>query len=139
MSLRTSHSLPPVLKDKQGRKRRLVNLLEIKIKAGHEAVPEVQSHDLEKGGAEVKRQKNRSATNTRFRPGATGACEGQLWIFVGPQRIPDDDDPPEVHWVSAESLDAALRYLRQRFDDFIIREARLVAVIPLLSGSPWTN
>jgi hypothetical protein len=38
--------------------------------------------------------------------------------------------------VAAESLDAALRYMRHRFDDFTITEARLVGVIPLLSGAP---
>jgi hypothetical protein len=31
--------------------------------------------------------------------------------------------PPEIHWVAAESLDAALRYMRQRNDDFNITEA----------------
>ena len=81
-------------------------------------------------------QKKRSAENARFRPGTTGACEAQLWIFVGSQRILNDDHAPAVHWVAAESLDAALRYMRQRFDDFTVTEARFVSVIPLLSGSP---
>ena len=46
------------------------------------------------------------------------------------------DHAPEVHWVAAESLDAALRYMRQRNDDFTITETRFLGVFPLLSGSP---
>jgi hypothetical protein len=83
-----------------------------------------------------KIQKTRSAASARFRPGATGACESPLWAFVGPPRVLNEDDAPEIHWVAAESLDAALRYVRRRFDDFTIAEARLVGVIPVLSGSP---
>ena len=33
-------------------------------------------------------------------------------------------------------LDAVLRYMRQRNDDFTIIEARFLGMIPLLSGSP---
>jgi hypothetical protein len=55
---------------------------------------------------------------------------------VGSAGIPDDDNAPAVHWVAAESLDAALRYMRQRNDDFTIMEARFLGIIPLLSGSP---
>ena len=33
-------------------------------------------------------------------------------------------------------LDAVLRYMRQRNDDFTITEARFLGMIPLLSGSP---
>ena len=80
--------------------------------------------------------KTRSAKNALFRPGATGACEAQLWRFTGNEPILNDDNVPRVQWVAAESLEAALRYMRQRFDDFAIGEARLVGVIPLLSGSP---
>ena len=47
-----------------------------------------------------------------------------------------DDCVPEVYWVAAESLDAALTYLRKRHDDFTIAEARFLGMIPLLSGSP---
>jgi hypothetical protein len=47
-----------------------------------------------------------------------------------------DDHEPEMHWVAAESLDAALVYLRKRHDDFKITEARFQGMIPLLSGSP---
>ena len=81
-------------------------------------------------------QKKRSANNARFRPGSTGVCEAQLWTFVGSPAILSDDNPPQVHWVAAESLDAALRYMRQRHDDFTITEARFLGMIPLLSGSP---
>ena len=88
----------------------------------------------EKGRRRMKTKKKRPMI-ARFRPGATGACEAQLWHFTGP-RILNDDHAPEAHWVAAESLDAALRCMRQRFDDFTISEARLVSVIPLLSGSP---
>jgi hypothetical protein len=84
----------------------------------------------------MKTQKKRSSVKTRFRPGTTGACEAQLWTFVGPPGILTDDHAPEVHWVAAESLDAALLYLRRRHDDFMITEARFLAMIPLLSGSP---
>jgi hypothetical protein len=78
----------------------------------------------------------KSANKARFRPGSTGACEAQLWTFVGAQRMLNDTNAPEVHWVAAESLDAALRYMRQRNDDFTIAEARFLGMIPLLSGSP---
>ena len=70
-------------------------------------------------------QKKRSANNARFRPGTTGACEAQLWAFTSAPRILHDDNAPAVQWVAAESLDAALRYIRQRHDDFTITEARL--------------
>ena len=91
------------------------------------------SHDLKEKGVRRKMQKK---SNVRFRPGTTGACEAQLWKFVGSQRTLKDNDAPEIHWVAAESLDAALRYMRQRYDDFIITDARFLDMIPLLSGSP---
>ena len=84
----------------------------------------------------MKARKKRSSTNTRFRPGAAGECEAQLWKFTGPPGILNDDQVPEIHWVAAESLDAALLYLRKRHDDFMITEARFLGMIPLLSGSP---
>src|SRR5580704_10171422 len=68
--------------------------------------------------------------------GLTRRTEAQLWTFVGSQRMLKDNDAPEIHWVAAESLDAALRYMRQRYDDFIITDARFLDMIPLLSGSP---
>ena len=80
--------------------------------------------------------KKRSANNTRFRPGTTGECEAQLWNFTGLRGTVNDDDGHQVHWVAAESLDAALRYMRLRYDDFNITEARFLGMIPLLSGSP---
>ena len=43
---------------------------------------------------------------------------------------------PEIHWVAAESLDAALLNLRKQHEDFMITEARFLGMIPLLSGSP---
>jgi len=79
--------------------------------------------------------KKRSARNTRFRPGTTGQCEAQLWSFTGPTKILPEKSI-EVHWVAAESLEAALQYMRQRYDDFVITEARFVDMVPLLSGSP---
>ena len=81
-------------------------------------------------------QKKRPLNNAGFRPGTTGVCEAQLWQFVGSQRMLKDNDAPEIHWIAAESLDAALRYMRQRYDDFIITDARFLDMIPLLSGSP---
>jgi hypothetical protein len=84
----------------------------------------------------MKARKKRSSTNTRFRPGTSGECEAQLWIFIGPAQSLQDDHVPEMHWVAAESLDAALLYLRKRHDDFMIAEARFLGMIPLLSGSP---
>ena len=84
----------------------------------------------------MKTQKKRPSAKTRFRPGTTGVCEAQLWTFVGPSGILGDDHAPEVHWVAAESLDAALLYLRRRHDDFTIAEARFLGMIPVLSGSP---
>ena len=85
----------------------------------------------------MKTRSKRSAGNTRFRPGTTGVCEAQLWRFIGPREILHDDDAPQmVHWVAAESLEAALRYMRLRHDDSTITEARFLGMIPLLSGSP---
>jgi hypothetical protein len=55
---------------------------------------------------------------------------------ICPPGIHADDDAPRVHWVAAESLEAALGYMRRRYDDFIIVEARFLGMIPLLSGSP---
>ena len=81
-------------------------------------------------------KKKRQAETTRFRPGATGVCEAELWGFTDSSRILNDDSASEVHWVAAESLEAALRYMRRRYDDFIIVEARFLGMIPLLSGSP---
>ena len=79
-------------------------------------------------------RKNRSAEKDRFRPGTTGDCEAQLWSFAGPAGI--TENAPPLHWIAAASLDEALRYMRQRHADFNITEARLVGMIPLLSGSP---
>jgi len=84
----------------------------------------------------MKARKKRSSTNTRFRPGTSGECEAQLWIFMSKAETLKDDHVPEMHWVAAESLDAALLYLRKRHDDFMITEARFLGMIPLLSGSP---
>ena len=135
---------------KQGGKCFLEKHLQTKV---HRAVPsinsvgstssavlsEVQSQDLKKRRLPTKTQKKRSARNknkTRFRPGTRGECEAQLWIFTGPPGILNDDNAPQLHWVAAESLEAALSYLRQRYDEFTIREARFLSMIPLLSGSP---
>ena len=84
----------------------------------------------------MKTRRKRSAGNTRFRPCTTGACEAQLWHFIGPPGTLHDDHDPQLHWVAAESLEAALSYMRLRHDDSIITEARFVGMIPLLSGSP---
>ena len=89
-------------------------------------------HDRKKGGPEENAEEK--VGKERPVPSAlNGACEAQLWTFVGSQRILN---AAEVHWVAAESLDAALRYMRQRNDDFTIIEARFLGMIPLLSGSP---
>jgi hypothetical protein len=84
----------------------------------------------------MKTGKKRSAKKTRFRPGSTGVCEAQLWTFTGPAGVSSDDHAPEVYRVAAESLDEALRYLRQRYDDLRIMEARCAGMVALLSGSP---
>jgi hypothetical protein len=68
--------------------------------------------------------------------GLTRRTEAQLWKFTSSPGILKDDHAPEVHWVAAESLEAALLYLRRRHDDFMITEARFLGMIPLLSGSP---
>ena len=84
----------------------------------------------------ARKKKTGSPANTAFRPGKSGECEGQLWIFMGSRGIFKDDHPPDIHWVAGESLDAALLYLRRRHDDFIFTEARFLGMIPLLSGTP---
>jgi hypothetical protein len=76
------------------------------------------------------------ARDTRFRPGTTGQCEAQLWRFTGPTGMLPEKNASQVYWVAAESLEAALQYIRQRYDDFVITEARFVDMVPLLSGSP---
>ncbi len=68
--------------------------------------------------------------------GLTRRTEAELWSFVSSPGILDGDIAPKIHWVAAESLDAALFYLRRRHDDFITAEARFLGMIPLLSGSP---
>ena len=83
----------------------------------------------------MKARKKRSSMNIAFRPGASGECEAQLWLFMGPG-ILTDSGVRGMHWVAAESLDAALLYLRKRHHDFVITEARFLGMIPLLSGSP---
>jgi hypothetical protein len=84
----------------------------------------------------MKKSKKKSAKNSRFRPGATGACEAALWTFSGPSGTLRENGTPEVYWVAAESLEEALRYMRLRYADFVIAEARYLDVIPLISGSP---
>ena len=85
----------------------------------------------------MKAKKKRSAENkNRFRPGSTGECEAQLWRFASPSGVFNDGNDPEMHWVAAESLEAALRYMRRRYEDFNIRAARFLGMIPVLSGSP---
>ena len=84
----------------------------------------------------MKTEEKRSAKKTRFRPGSTGVCEAQLWTFTGPAKVSSDDCAREVYWVAAESLDEAPRYLRQRYDDLQIMEARCAGMVALLSGSP---
>jgi hypothetical protein len=61
---------------------------------------------------------------------------GQLWTFTGPAKVSSDDCAREVYWVAAESVDEALRYLRQRYDDLQIMEARCAGMVAILSGSP---
>ena len=56
----------------------------------------------------------RPAKNSRFRPGTTGQCEAQLCAFTGSSEILHDDHARQLYWVAAESLDAALRYMRLR-------------------------
>jgi hypothetical protein len=97
---------------------------------------EVKSQGPEEGRRGTKKKRKKSAYETRFRPGTTGACEAQLWHFTGAGILPGDHDGTGVHWVAAESLDVALRYLRLRNDDFVITQARFLGMVPLLSGSP---
>ena len=84
----------------------------------------------------MKTRKNKSETNSRFRPGTTGECEAQLWAFIDSQGILNDENAPRVHWIAAESLEAALHYMRLRHNDSSITEVRFLGMIPLLSGSP---
>jgi hypothetical protein len=81
----------------------------------------------------MRTSKNKSAKDSRFRPGSTGECEAELWTFTGPGTL---SETPEVHWVAAGSLEEALRYMRLRYADFVITDARFQDMIPLLSGSP---
>jgi hypothetical protein len=84
----------------------------------------------------VKTPKKKSANRSPFRPGSTGQCEAQLWVFTGPSGMLYENDVPEVHRVAAESLEAALQFMRQRYADFVIAEARFLDMLPLLAGSP---
>ena len=84
----------------------------------------------------MKRQEKKAAKNTRFRPGSTGECEAQLWTFTGPLKVLPKWSCSHLHWVAAESLDAALGYMRQRYADSIITEARCRGIVAIVSGSP---
>jgi hypothetical protein len=84
----------------------------------------------------MKKKKKRSVKTNRFRQGTTGECESQLWRFTSPPQVLADDTAPKVYRVAAESLEAALKYMRLQHDDFIIAEVRFLGMIPLLSGSP---
>jgi hypothetical protein len=84
----------------------------------------------------MKTPGKKSANNSRFRPGSTGECEAQLWKLTGPSGMLDENAADDVHWVAAESLEAVLRFVRQRHGDFMIAEARFVSMVPLVSGSP---
>ena len=84
----------------------------------------------------MQARKKGPSVNKGFRPGRSRACEAQLWKFTGPPGVVEDDAGAEIHWVAAESLDAALLYLRKREEDFMITEARFQGMIALLSGSP---
>jgi hypothetical protein len=76
-------------------------------------------------------------------PGVTGAftpCRTQHQrnppVETVSHPLRDQYPAREVYWVSAESLDEALRYLRQRYDDLLITEARCAGMVALLAGSP---
>jgi hypothetical protein len=84
----------------------------------------------------MKTPKKKSAKNSRFRPGSTGQCEAQLWVFTGPSGMLYENQVPEVQRVAAESLEAALHFMRQKYADFVIVDARFLDMIPMLSGSP---
>jgi hypothetical protein len=84
----------------------------------------------------MKKSNKKSAKNSRFRPGLTGDCEAELWTFTGPSGIFIENYAPEVHWVAAGSLEEALRYMRLRYADFVITNARFLDMVPVLSGSP---
>jgi hypothetical protein len=68
--------------------------------------------------------------------GLARRTEAQLWTFTCPPGFLVDENAAAVHWVAAESLEAALQYIRLRHHDFIVTEARCLGTIPLLSGSP---
>jgi hypothetical protein len=59
----------------------------------------------------MKTQNKSAVKQARFRPGSTGACEAQLWIFSGQPDVLNQGNVPDVHWVAAESLDAAPKQL----------------------------
>ena len=62
------------------------------------------------------------------------------WLSCGRlpvrQKVFPDDHSSRGVLGRKESLDKALRYLRQRYHDFQITEARSVGMVALLSGSP---
>jgi hypothetical protein len=70
-----------------------------------------------------------------FRPGRAGVWEAQLWKFVGPSLLPEEEEVP-VEWIAAGSLDQALKFMRLRHPDFIIVKAAAIGMIAVLSGSP---
>src|ERR1019366_1850204 len=59
-------------------------------------------------------------------PCTTGECEAQLWAFIDSQGILNDENAPRVHWIAAESLEAALHYMRLRHNDSSITEVRFL-------------
>jgi hypothetical protein len=79
---------------------------------------EVQSHDRRKA-IPNEGTKEKAIEEYPIPSWHIGECEAQLWIFTGPPRTLEENRLPEIHWVAAESLDAALLYLEAipRFHD----------------------
>ena len=63
-----------------------------------------------------------------------GFSEAQLWKFVGPSLLPEEEAVP-IEWIAAGSLDQALRFMRRHHPDFIIMKAVAIGMIAILSGS----
>lgn len=80
-----------------------------------------------------------SRKNQQFRPGASGACEAQLFEFTPctDRSSPGlAEDQAAVMRVAAADLQEALSYLRRWRSEFEFRSVECQGLVTLVSGSP---
>ena len=63
--------------------------------------------------------KVQTAYRRRFKAGKKAGRDRRKAPAAFPRRLPEKN-APQVYWVAAESLETALQYMRQRYDEFVI-------------------